>query len=447
MPARLHRKPRPAPSLTETGRRSARLLMPGSDWVHRRVQRISYLDSGLQRIQLSVDFTVPGGALGTHLPVSVLPKWPPLYRLDFRGADGRPAPLLTSEQNGLADKAVLLEFAAAVRAPALASPEFQAAIASLACGPETDLFEPFLAFLEGLGDDLDDSRVARLAEVGAMLTSTTLLWCPIDGLAPGTRTVCKLEYLIRAEESLRWYERLGRALSWHQPEDYINLWHAGADANFHADVEVPKQLIIREAEPSYLSFADPDDADSDFAKSDEQAEMLGLRPVQHVDVSGRQAHVYITGERPLAIDLNVRFAPTRSGMVFSALLASTLIATLVTLVFAWRGWVSQAENIDGTVAVLILAPALIGYLVVRPADHPVARRHIVGVQALSLAAAVIPLAMAVFLLRFENDPGCLTEAWRWPVFVSWAIVAALLIGLRGAGSGRIRPTKEPKHEH
>lgn len=445
MSARSHGGPGPSLRLEETGRRSARLLMPGGDWVHRRVQRISYLDSGLQRMQLSVDFTVPDGELGTHLPISVLPKWPPLYRLDFRRPDGRPVPLLTSEQNGFADRALLFEFAAAAGVASLHEPNFRAAVSSLACGPETDLFEPFVAFLDGLGDRLDDLRVARLAEIGATLTSTTLLWYPIGDLASGDRTVCKLEYLMRAEESLHWYERLGRALSWYQPEDYINLWHAGADANFHADIEVPKPLIIRAAEPSYLSFADPAGAASDF--DTDQPDRPGVRPGQFVDVAGRQAHVYITGQRPLAIDLNVRFAPTRGGMMVSALLASIMIATLVTLMFVWRTWVSAADNIDGTVALLVLAPALIGYLVVRPADHPVARRHIVGIQALSVAAAVIPLAMGVLLLRYEHDPGSLASAWRWPVIVSWAIVIVILIGLRGAGSGRIFPVKEAEHDH
>lgn len=449
--ARPRRRPEPAASLAETGRRSARLLLPGGDWVHRRVQRISYLDSGLQQMQVSIDFTVPDGRLGTHLPVSVLPKWPPLYRLDFRSAAGRPLPILTSDQNGVADEALLLEFASTVGAP-LGDPNFRGALRSLARGPETDLFDPFVTFLDALGDLADPGR-GRLADLGALLTATTLLWWPICE-PPGTRTIAKLHYLIHDEEELHWYERLGRALSWYQPPEYVNLWHAGADANFHADIEVPKPLIIRAAEPSYFSFSDPADAGSDFDPDSEEEEEgesgapPAVRPDQLVDLAGSQAHVYITGRRPLAVELAVRFAPTRGAMILSSLLAAAMIAALVTAMFTWRDWVSQEENIDGAVAVLILAPALIGYLVVRPADHPIARRHLVGVQALSVVAAVIPLTMAVLLLRYEDDPGCLTTAWRWPMYVSWALVVILLIGLRGAGNGRIRSTPTgDDHEH
>jgi len=390
-------------------------------------------------MQVSIDFTVPEGELGTHLPVSVLPKWPPLYRLDFSSADGTPLPILTSEQNGLADHALLVAFAEKTGAPALGQADFSKAIRSLARGPETDLFKPFVTFLDGLGD-LSDPRVARLAEVGAMLTATTLLWYPISE-PPGTRTICKLDYLIRATEEIRWWERLARALSLYQPPEYITLWHAGADANFHADVEVPKPLVIREAEPTYLSFADPEDAYSDY-EAPKKGTGEGNRPDQFVDITGHKAHVYVSGRRPLAVELAVRFAPARGGMVSSAFVAAALISALVTLIFAWRDWVREPEKIDATVAVLILAPALIGYLVVRPSDHPVARRHLVGMQVLSVVAAVIPLAMAVLLLRYEGDPSCLSEAWRWPVYGSWALAALLLLGLLRAGSGRLWPRKQ-----
>lgn len=241
-------------------------------------------------------------------------------------------------------------------------------------------------------------------------------------------------------EELHWYERLGRALSLYQPPEYINLWHAGADASFHADIEAPMPLIVREAEPAYLSFSDPGDAGSDFAEPGDSgranSQAGSVRPDQLVETSGSLAHVYITGRRPLAVELAVRFAPARGGLVSSAFCAALLISAFVTIAYEWRSWFSQPANIDATVAVLILAPALIGYLVVRPFDHPVARRHLVGIQILSLVAAVIPLAMAVLLLRYEDDLAALTDTWCRLVYVSWTTTALLLIGLLRAGRRR-----------
>lgn len=162
-----------------------------------------------------------------------------------------------------------------------------------------------------------------------------------------------------------------------------------------------------------------------------------MRPDQLVETSGSLAHVYITGRRPLAVELAVRFAPARGGLVSSAFCAALPISAFVTIAYEGRSWFSHPANIDATVAVLILAPALIGYLVVRPFDHPVARRHLVGIQILSLVAAVIPLAMAVLLLlRYEEELAALTDTWCRLVHVSWTITALLLIGLLRAGRRR-----------
>jgi hypothetical protein len=409
--------------------------MPDSSWVHRRVQRISYLEPGLQKMQVSIDFTVPDGA-GTHVPISVLPKWPPLYRLDFRCPDGTSVPLLTSEENGDADHALLEALVNAISPSSLADEEFRTALRSLACGPETDLAPVHRRFVEGLKATGFDADAERLIEIGALLTDTTLLWYPISDLTPGTRLVCKLHYLIRSETADSLWQRLGRSLSWIQPAEYIRLWHAGADANFHVDVEVPQMLTIRQAEPRFLRLVPARFKNASATASDDDtkiAERKGVRPDQHVDISGGLAHLYVSGRRPLALDLCVRFAPTRPGMVFSAFTSTLLIALLATFFYKWRHWAALSENVDATVAILILAPALIGYLVVRPSDHPLARRYIVGIQVVSTIAAAVPLTMAVLLIRYAGDPSCLHRTWHVAMYVAWVFVAVLALGLLGAG--------------
>lgn len=425
--------------------------MPGSSWVHRRVQRVSYEEPGLQRMQVSIDFTVPDQPIGTHLPISVLPKWPPLYRLDFRDAVGQPVPLLTTEQNGDIDKALLEALVTEISPTSFQIPGFHAALNSLTCGPETDLVPSFEVFAEGLFVAEYEAKAERLVEIAALLTDTTLLWYPVVGLASGQRTVAKIEYLIRDETAHRLLGRIGRSLSWHQPAEYIRLWHAGADANYHADVEAPPGLITREVEVGYLrylpSWVDPTEVDGQEEEATERAEKRGVRPDQNLDFSGRLAHLYVTGRRPMAVDLEIRFAPTRTGVVLSSLLASVLIAILVTLFYCWRDWVSKPEYIDSAVAILILVPALIGYLVVRTTDHPMIRRYIVGIQLVSAAAAAVPLAMAVTLVRYAGEGDCLEHLWCWCVGLSWLFVAILFGGLLGAGNGIGLRAGEDEDEH
>lgn len=437
----------PPLSLAETGARAARLVMPDSDWVHRRVQQISYVEPGLQMMQLTIDFTVPSGSLGSHVPISVLPKRPPLYRFDFRTADDSAVPLLTTKQNGDADEALLRQLVRELSPASLESPEFDQALRKLARGPEPDLALAFWEFFDGLRFERSDCRSDRLIETAAMLADTILLWYPIGSSEPGTRTVCKLEYLIRSDSQIGSWARLKRSLSWSQPPESIHLWHAGSDANFHLDIEVPHLLTIQSAETQFLQLeseplSKPLDGDAATSIDDDTiaAEKQGDRPTQHVDLAGRFAHLYVSGRRPQAADLSVLFAPARTGMVLSAFLASLLIAVLATAFYKWRSWASLPSHVDAAVAILILVPALIGYVVVRPADHPMARRYIVGIQLVSTAAAAVPLLMALLLIRFAEDPSGLHEAWRWPVYIAWALAAVLLGGLLGAGSGfRGRP--------
>lgn len=423
------------------GELAPHLVLPGCDWVHRRVQRVSYRDRRLLLNRLSVDFTVPDAEVGAYLPVSVLPKWPPLYRLDFRRADGTPLPLLTSEQNGIIDEALLRTLVERVSPSSLHKPAFGQALTSLSRGPETHLDKAFEVFQAGLVGDVSDPRVERVLDIAAMLTDATLLWYPLGKDEPGDRSICKLEYLIRNFDSERQHIRILRSLSWFQPADLIPLWHIGADANFHAEVEAPSVLTIRSLEPRYYWFSeeDPENEPVDSASEEregdldtEAAEAAGLRPEQYIDQEGGLAHLYVSGRRPLGADLIATFAASRTavGSMFGAAL---LIAALATTFYFWRDQISLSENVDAAVAVLILIPALIGYVVIRPSDPPITRRYILGVQLLSLGASAIPLVMAVLLLRYGADPKCLETAWKWPMLISWLVAVALGFSLIRAG--------------
>ncbi|HET8863811.1 MAG TPA: hypothetical protein VFM94_11245 [Solirubrobacterales bacterium] len=388
---------------------------------------------------LSVDFTVPESDAGAFIPISVLPKWPPLYRFDFRHSDGTSLPLLTSEQNGIVDEALLLALVEKVSPSSLNAADFHDALSTLARGPETHLENAFERFHAGLEGDLSDPRVERVLDIAAMLTDATVLWYPIRAHDLGVRTVCKVEYLIRNFDTERRHIRLLRSLAWLHPAAYIPLWHIGADANFHAEVEAPPVLTIRSLEPRYYLFSEesaivkPGDSDSEPDPDSKAAEAVGLRPDQYIDEEGGLAHLYVSGRRPLGVDLIATFAPSRA-TVLPMFGAAVVIAALATAFYFWRDQMSVPANVDAAIAVLILIPALIGYVVIRPSDPPIVRRYVLGVQLLSLAASAIPLLMAVLLLRYGGDPDCLRLAWLWPMYASWLISLALGVSFLRAGS-------------
>jgi hypothetical protein len=433
--------PTSSEELKRAGRLAPRLVLPGCDWVHRRVQRVSYLEPQLMVNSLSVDFTVPEADIGAYVPISVLPKWPPLYRFDFTRADGTPVPLLTSRQNGIIDEALLEALVDEVSPNSLAKPGFRQSLSSLARGPETHLEWAFDAFQEGLEGSISDPRVERVLDIAAMLTDATLLWFPVSIDERGAHRLCKVQYLARSIESHNRRTRVLRSLSWSQPAEYIPLWHVGADANFHAEVEAPAVLAIRSVEARFYWFAETGEpgegqAESSHAPEDSsaEAESVGLRPDEYVDREGRLAHLYVSGRRPLAADLVAVFAPSRV-VVFSMFAAAAIISALVSVFYYWRAEITAPGDLDAAVAVLILVPALIGYVVIRPSDPPLARRYVFGAQLLSLAAGAIPLAMAVLLLRFSAEPSCLHTAWLWAMRASWLIAACLGVSFLRAGVG------------
>jgi hypothetical protein len=425
--------------LKKAGRLGASLVLPGSDWVHRRVQRVSYLEPQLMLNSLSVDFTVPEEKLGAYVPISVLPKWPPLYRFDFT-RDDRSVPLLTSQQNGIVDEALLLALVQKVSPATLNDSVCRESIKSLTCGPETHLEDSFETFRAGLKRDADDPRLERLLDIAAMLTDATLLWYPVSEEDRGSQQICKVQYLIRSIEDHSWHTRLLRSLSWSQPAEYIPLWHIGADANFHAEVEAPPVLTIRSVESRYYWFAGEGEAEKE-EKSTKEAEEHDLRPDEFIDREGRLAHVYVAGRRPLMADLVVTFAPARA-VLFSMFLAAVMIATLVSFFYYWRDHMTSASELDAAIAVLILLPALIGYVVIRPSDPPLVRRYVFGAQLLSLASGAIPLIMAVLLLRYAKDPACLHTAWLWSMRASWSAAFLLLISWARSGQGKSRDGAE-----
>jgi hypothetical protein len=430
--------------LSAAGAAAPELVLPGCDWVHRRVQRISYARPALLTNRLSVDFTPPPGA-PAYVPISVLPKWPPVYRLDYLHEDGTPVPLLTSAENGIIDEALLRATVQAVSPSSLAVDGFSDALRTLCRGPETHLEDAFDRFESLLVGDVGDPRVERVLDLAASLTAATILWYPLPAGRAGERQIVKLEYLIRNFGSTRWHVRLRRSLSWMAPADFIPLWHIGADANFHADVEAPSVLTIRSLEPRFYWFAPPiaaEEAGGEKESADEEgsgdadtrrAEEVGLRPDLYLDREGRLAHVYVSGRRPLGADLIATFAATRSALAPMAG-AGLVIAALATAFYSWRAQIGSSDDVAAAVSVLILIPALLAYVVIRPSDPPEARRYLLGVQALALTAGAIPLAMAVMLLHYAHDPGCLTTAWLWSERATYLIAAMLTFSLLRAGN-------------
>ena len=420
-------------------------MLPGSDWIHRRVQSIAYVEPELVQVHLSIDFTIPAGCTCSHVPITVLPKWPPLYRFDYLDAAGISIPLLTSAENG-ADWALMQSLTQIVGPALMSDPEYVNLLETLTMVPDTDLVSTFYALFDRISvvypsDAGDGPTLERLIDIAAALTDSTLLWFPCERL-DGERMVAKVSYMSPALSVPPLYQRVLRSLSWNQPSESLPLRHVGADASYHVELEAPPVLVIRDLDPKFWWFTDDSQkAAEDREKSTAAAEGQGLRPEQHLDYEGRFAHVYVSGRRPMGAELFYRFAPARSGFIAAALTSSVLVALFVTLLYLRRGVLSHPADLDGAVALLLLVPALIAYFVFRPSDPPLVRRYLLGVQGLVMLSALVPLVMAGFLLVYRDSGNKLHGTWHCSVIATWVLVVLLAFSFLRAG------TRDAEHEH
>lgn len=431
----------------QAGRDAAYLMVPRDEpgWVHRRVQSLRYLDQGWTEIHLSIDFDLPPDAEKVPwVPVTALPKWPPLYRVDFVDHEGRPIPLLTSRQNGSIDYGLMAALADEIDATWVRDKKFSEALESLTQGPETTLDAAFVELLDSVTMNADpaDPRVSRFLDLASSLIDSTLLWYPTKRADGAERTIAKVAYHWPDEINDSPWVRALRSLSWSHPPEWMALPHIGGEANFHLEIEAPAPLLIRDiGEPLFYWILPDDEGDQQsVTNASEDAEKAALRPEQHVACRGNLAHAYVSGRRPGTVDIPFSLAPPRSGFVAASLAASFAIAIFASAMY----WSREAvvDSRDAGVALLVLVPAIIGYLVARPSDPAVVRRHLIGVQIVVSLAAAIPVTMGVLLLQYAANPDCLTTSWRVAVAASWLLTIMLIGSVLGAGS---RQPQEPEH--
>lgn len=79
---------------------------------------------------------------------------------------------------------------------------------------------------------------------------------------------------------------------------------------------------------------------------------------------------------------------------------------------------SSLRDREAVVTTLLVAPALLAYLVVRPADHAVVGQYVAGLRRVLIALGVIPLAAAA----------ALAVATGWTLGLKLGLVAATVLG-------------------
>jgi hypothetical protein len=478
--------------LPDVAAQYAHLIPQSRTWIHRRVDYLSFTEQYMVQRRISIDFTIPQGAQafvpsdggpGTYyLPVSLLVKWPPVMRFDFRDDVGAPVPLLTSRKNRAVDAAVLRKLAPA-NPPSTRVPELEEALTAIAASRDVEARQALDRFAAALGpystglSDADREAWRQVKNLAALLVENSLLWVRVSGV-PGDRKVVKFGFEDPVERQLVLWRRLLSALSWRPTTFVYEVPHLSLAMSYHLQIDAPAGLAMHypdiyldDPRPTRRALM-PETPDTDrasltgpalrtfvaggaiairqalrdagiSARAKARKAREGLTPTDplprrapHFDEpapgakyvwnTGRRAYMYVSNPRHRYALVRVEMRAQKHGLVTPAVAAAFLIAALLTWFAAGAGAISS--HIEPAVTVLLLVPGLLGYLVVRPGEHPLVRRHLGGVRAVALISGSLPVIAALILLSSRHPTTLqLRVGWGLLAFVAWLLAAVLVL--------------------
>jgi hypothetical protein len=128
------------------------------------------------------------------------------------------------------------------------------------------------------------------------------------------------------------------------------------------------------------------------------------KPVPHQPYSWNardRAYLYMSATRNQFGIARVDLAVRNRGLIGASLIAALLVAALLAVSAVF--WREVAAHTDATVTLFLIVPGLLGYLVVRPSEHPLVAKLLGGVRLLTLFAGALPVVGALALLAHDSD--------------------------------------------
>jgi MFS family permease len=431
-----------------------------SEWLYRRVESIQFEDRGSVLRRVSVDLEVPADdlpALGPRagkptarlVPISTMPRWPPLSGFGFRGPDELATSLYLRETNQALDLGLLIGVIETVsKRTQWSDAQLLDRIAKMTAKaePASDevrrVTDGLLAELDAaIGAMEDEARAAaartnavEAVDLAARLGNHMILWVVLDG-TQGQDAIVKFAYrdpvdVYRLGSHAAW-KRLLIGCSWWQRT--IDLWmpHVGVHSHYHLEVRSPSPgLELTSARLLALTGPGSAAAPTATAPASDGTQTL---VTEYADIQDRRAVIY-RGYRDAPshrVLLRLRIAPSRQGFVTGCFISAALIAALMAAAFALLPGANR--NLDSTVVLLAAAPVVLGYVLVRPGESAFERYHFAGVRMMALISGAMPIIGALALLLSHGDGTPLgaptRDVWAGLLVVSWFVAAGLAMSV------------------
>jgi hypothetical protein len=478
--SRLQEHVRPS-ALELLARENARSLRDTQGWLHRRVEKISYTDRLMIKRRVSVDFTIPDelepyatdhdGRDVYFVPVGLIRKWPPLMSWDLRDTAGEPLPLLTGKKNARVDAEALIGLAPSgplrvCAEPMLAAiPESPEAEALVSMGNLIGLLSPHLAGFTVA--ELDAWR--RAVWLAGAMVANSVVWARTVG-SIGERHVVKFEFQQPVERELVLRRRLVSAFSWGAIRVFLNLPNLGERGSYHLELTPPPGLEIARIYPLSLSAFPPAGWKSPRPSRPVRLRVLrvpytllrqfvrawvaklgtafgqgtktGMVPAYQLRPSAgapyywnarEKAYLYMQSTSNQFGVARIDMSVSRGVLIRPALVAGVIIAAFLTVATARSS--SLALDTGASVTLLLLVPGFLGFLAIRPGEHPLVSRHLVGVTFLVVVATALPAIAAFVLIAATHthhgevfvNGHTVHVWWRALSWCSWAVAFGLLL--------------------
>jgi hypothetical protein len=249
------------------------------------------------------------------------------------------------------------------------------------------------------------------------LIAHSLLWLRVDGW-PEDRMIVKFSYDVPIEaKSGNWSARSFGL----QPFVFeFEVPHLGDTSSYHCNVVAPAPLEVVRAEMKLEERRPADDAVADQVRHHVDSTLPRPRSDSielFAGLAESQAKFYASGDRTgLKGNLWVAVLIQSQGLLQGALGVGTAsVAILLSIMLFLPDAVKIA---DATAAVLLISPAVLGYLSVRPAEEALAGDFLVGLRRLIMLSGAPPVAAATAFALSNQDASC-------ALYVTLGIVTAL----------------------
>jgi len=395
---------------------TATLLLRRQEWLHRRVELVTFDDLGVTRRRNSVDFTVPqwafqylgvdgSGPTNIGVPVTLFRKGALVhFNIGDEGNDA--VPLLSGAQAGAMAEMALLATAELILPSGQVPPEIASDIRQLATERDQTCARKALERLfSSTESDAEDRGLLKSHAVFSPLAITfanNYMGAVLLDLRGGERRVIHFAFDEQHPEVDNGRAKMRATFDMlYGRRDYevLVLASAAGDAgSFHIEAEAPEGVDISSRETFFGHTAKEPD------------EKIGFF---------RRAHIHYTNLPASArLGFIVRLTPRSSTLIRGAALISALTLIAVAVIRLQIAAIIH-NKASGDAAILLVTPTLLSIYVARANEHPTTTHILWPIRIVATAPGILSFGAAVVLVAGGDD--------FWSEATLWAVVALLAL--------------------